>query len=290
MTACAIGKFDALHRGHFALVERAAQLGQPCVVTFSGMAAVLGWDQRAPLVAPADRERVLQMWSQRLGKTIQVEEIPFADVRNMEPATFVDYLRDHLHASAVIVGEDFRFGRNRSGDVQQLQQLLAHHNAQADIVAPVCYNDVIISSSRIRDLIAQGNVAEAHTLLDRPYRLLGSVIHGEGRGKKIGFPTANIGNIHNEIPGIGVYAAWASIDKETIPAAVNIGHLPTISGDRPLTVEAHLLNWSGNCYDSPIAIDFIDRVRGEHRFATLDALVAQIEADCSTVRHLLGVP
>jgi riboflavin kinase/FMN adenylyltransferase len=125
-------------------------------------------------------------------------------------------------------------------------------------------------------------------LLDRPHRLFGTVVHGEGRGKKLGIPTANIAQLQNQVPALGVYAAWGILGTKRLKAAVNIGHLPTISGDRPLTVEAHLLDWQGDCYGQPLALDFIARIRGEHRFATLDALVAQIQADIEAVRGLLN--
>jgi len=288
MTACAIGKFDALHRGHFALVERAATLGQPIVVTFSDMATVLGWEQRLPLVAPIDRVRILDAWSQQLNTTVRLAEIPFATVRHLSPTDFVAYLRQHLGATTVIVGEDFRFGHNRRGDVAALQQQMTAHGGTTAIVAPVCHDNETISSSRVRAALASGDMHTVGLLLGRPHRVIGTVVRGEGRGKKIGFPTANLGICLNQPPAIGVYAAWAMLDDKRIPAAINIGHLPTISGDRPLTIEAHLIDWHGDCYGQVLELDIIQRVREEHRFATWDALVEQIQADVSVVRSLLS--
>ncbi len=288
MTACAIGKFDALHRGHFALVERAATLGQPVVVTFSDMANVLGWEQRLPLVAPIDRVRILHEWSQQLKTTVRLAEIPFATVRHLSPTDFVAHLRQHLDATSVIVGEDFRFGHNRSGDVTALRQQMTAHGGNAAIVAPVCHDHETISSSRVRAALLSGDMDTVSALLGRPHRVIGTVVHGEGRGKKIGFPTANLGTCLNQVPAIGVYAAWAILGNKRFPAAVNIGHLPTISGERPLTIEAHFIDWKGDCYGQALGIDLIQRVRGEHRFATLDALVQQIQSDVTLIRNLLA--
>jgi len=287
MTAYAIGKFDALHRGHFALVEQAHKLGSPCLLGFSGMAEELAWPQRQPLVAPADRNRVLTSWSLGFDDKVREVALPFAAIRNMSPGDFIDHLRTNHGATALVVGEDFRFGRDRGGDAAALRTLAASHGMQSAVVEPVLLADEPVSSSRVRDALAAGDVALAGILLRRPHRLLGSVVRGDGRGRKIGIPTANLGRCANQEPASGVYAAWATLDGQRLPAAVNIGHVPTVGGDRPLTVEAHLIGWRGDCYGRELGLDLIVRLRGEHRFATLDALVAQIQADIATVSGLL---
>jgi riboflavin kinase/FMN adenylyltransferase len=252
------------------------------------MASVLGWEQRFPLVAPSDRPRILHEWSQQLQTTVSLTEIPFATVRHLSPHDFVRYLRQQVNATAVIVGEDFRFGQHRSGDVTILQQLMSAHGGIAAIVAPVCHGPDVISSSRVRNALNIGDFTTVNQLLGRPYRACGTVIRGEGRGKKLGFPTANLGACENQLPAIGVYAAWAILGNKRIPAAVNIGHLPTINDDRPLTIEAHLIDWRGDCYGQSLGIDLMQRLRGEHRFATLDALIAQIAADVAAARGVLA--
>lgn len=288
MTAYAIGKFDALHRGHFALAERAVTFGQPCLLGFSDMAAVLGWPTRRPLVAPSDRARVLSGWSQTLGATLREIELPFAGIRGMNPGEFITHLRTAHGATAVVVGEDFRFGRDRGGDAAALRALAEAQGMRVAIVAPVMQGDEPVSSSRVRALLASGDVAGAHALLGRPHRLIGTVVRGDGRGRKLGIPTANLGGCANQEPAVGVYAAWAHLDGQRIPAALNIGHVPTAGGGRPLTVEAHLIGWSGDCYGRDLGLDLIAHIRGEHRFATLDALVAQIRADIALVPALLA--
>lgn len=288
MTAFAIGKFDALHRGHFALVEAAATLGTPRLLTFSGMAQELGWPVRTPLVAPDDRARILDEWSQALATTVSEVSLPFSQVRGMSPDEFVAHVQTACGATALVVGEDFRFGRDRGGDATALRTLAELHGLRAEIVPPVRHAGEVVSSSRVRVALAAGDVALASALLGRPHRLLGQVVRGDGRGRTIGIPTANLGVAANQVPGTGVYAAWAVLDEQRVMAALNIGHVPTAGAGRPQTVEAHLLGWSGDCYGRTLALDLIARIRGEHRFATLDALVAQIRTDIALVPTLLG--
>lgn len=287
MTAYAIGKFDALHRGHYALVAQAAACATPCLLGFSGMAEELGWPTRKPLVAPADRARVLTAWSQSLHTTVGELELPFASVRSMSPDEFVNHLRTTQRASALVVGEDFRFGRDRGGDATALRTLSQAAGMRVEIVPAILHLNKVVSSSGVRTALAAGDVALAGALLGRPHRLVGTVVRGDGRGRKLGIPTANLGGCANQEPASGVYAAWATLNGKRLPAALNIGHVPTIGGDRPLTVEAHLIGWSGDCYGRDVALDLIAHVRSEHRFATLDALVAQIRADIAVVPALL---
>jgi riboflavin kinase/FMN adenylyltransferase len=287
MTAYAIGKFDALHRGHFALIEQATACDAPCLLGFSGMAEELGWPTRKPLVAVGDRARVLDLWSHTVGATIREIELPFAGIRGMSPGAFVSHLRDVHHATALVVGDDFRFGRDRGGDATALSSLAAANQMRVIVIPAVQHLGEAVSSSRVRAALAVGDVALAAALLGRPHRLLGTVVRGDGRGRKLGIPTANLGACANLEPASGVYAAWAYLEGQRLPAALNIGHVPTVGGDRPLTVEAHLIDWRGDCYGRELGLDLIARLRGEHRFATLDALVAQIRADITAVPMLL---
>lgn len=287
MSAFAIGKFDALHRGHFALVERAATFGAPHLLGFSGMAEELGWATRRPLVAVDDRARVLAEWSQRISTPVAEIELPFASVRGMRPSEFIAHMKQVCGAEALVVGEDFRFGRDRGGDAAALRDLAAAAGMRAAILPPVLHDGDPVSSSRVRAALASGDVALAAALLGRPHRLVGTVVRGDGRGRKLGIPTANLGGCANQEPAVGVYATWAHLDGQRIPAALNVGHVPTVGGERPLTLEAHLIGWSGECYGRVLGLDLIARLRGEHRFATLDALVSQIRSDIAAVPALL---
>lgn len=293
--ALAIGKFDALHLGHRALVQRAAAIGAPGLLQFSGMAEVLGWPPRLPLVAGSERARVLASWSRMLHAEVGALEVPFATVRPMLPAQFIDFLADRLGARAVVVGEDFRFGRDRSGDLAQLAALAGTRSLALAVVGVVVAGGAAISSSRIRAALAAGEVGDTAACLGRPYRLVGSVVRGDGRGRRLGFPTANLGGRENQEPGPGVYAAWAELAVAggtlRLRAAVNIGRLPTVGAERPLTVEAHFLDPAPDCYDCRLALDFAVRLREERRFGSLEELRAQIARDVTaTAAALSGGP
>jgi riboflavin kinase / FMN adenylyltransferase len=287
MIACALGKFDALHIGHRALIDKAAELGDPYVVTFSGMAAELGWEERLPLIAPADRAVIFSQWEKRLGKPLRERVIPFAQVRAMDAATFVGFLWKEINAQAIVVGENFRFAKNRQGDTTQLTQLMRERGGNAIIVPAICAQDIAVSSSRVRTALACGELNNVRLLLGRDYTLHGTVTRGDGRGKTIGFPTANIAQLTNQPPGFGVYAAWATFSTpsgtQRFPAAVNIGQLPTISAQRSASIEAHILSWHGDLYGQAIALTFIERLRGEIKFPSLTALTEQITRDCAQV-------
>ncbi|HYE08007.1 MAG TPA: riboflavin kinase [Planctomycetota bacterium] len=277
--AIAIGKFDALHLGHRALAERAAALGAPTLLGFAGMAGVLGWPARQPLVAASDRARVLGAWSARLGQPITAIELPFAEVRPLTPREFVVLARDRCAAAALVVGDDFRFGRDRSGDAAALCALGSELGLAVAVVPAVVLGGTAISSSRVRAAVERGDCAEAAACLGRPYRLVGAVVRGDGRGRSIGVPTANLGALENQAPAGGVYAARAWLGGRSWPAAVNAGHVPTLAGARPFTVEAHLVGFAGDCYGARLELDLVARLRDERRFAGVDELVAQIRRD-----------
>lgn len=279
-----LGKFDALHRGHQALAERAAAFGRPALLRFSGMAELLGWTPRLPLVAPGDRERIIAGWP---GQPVEIEQA-FAAVRQLDATGFVSLMRQRFPLAGLVVGDDFRGGRDRAADAAAFVAAGASAGLRVEIVRAVADGRGPVSSTRVREALAAGDVALATDLLGRPHRLLGSVVHGDGRGGSIGIHTANLGERANQEPGTGVYAAWAWLDGARIPAAVNIGHVPTAGGQRPLTVEAHLIGWSGDCYGRPLALEFTARLREERRFPDFTALVAQIRADIEAARRSLS--
>lgn len=276
-----LGKFDALHRGHRALAERAGALGEAALLSFTGMAEALGWPVRDPLVSPRDRARILSTWP---GDPREVR-LPFEDIRELDLAGFCAVVKDRLAPQALVVGEDFRGGRDRSGSAAELVSAAADQGIVVAVVPAVTCAGVAVSSSRVRAELGAGEVALAADLLGRPHRLIATVVRGDGRGRSLGFPTANCAARENLSPGSGVYAGRARLAAAHAgpdrwwPAAVNIGHLPTVGGDRPLTVEAHLIGFTGDCYGARIEIEFLRRLRGEQRFASLEALKAQIAVD-----------
>ncbi len=281
MSVVAIGKFDALHRGHRLLVETARRLGPPVMLRFEGMAEALGWAPRLPLLAPADRLEVLADWS------VQEVTLPFAQIRSLEPRQFIAVLRERVDPTALVIGEDFRGGPQRAyaaGDFAAAAKV----QGLATVIMPLLEDHGVVSSSRIRGLLADGCVDLAAGLLGRPHRTAGTVIAGDGRGRSIGVPTANLTSWESVIPGPGVYAAWAWLAGRRIPAVLNIGRQPTIGADRPANVETHLIDWSGDAYGQRLALDLVIRLRAERKFPGLDALVAQIRQDIADARCALA--
>jgi riboflavin kinase/FMN adenylyltransferase len=275
-TTVAIGKFDALHRGHQAL---AAAGEDPVLLSFTGMAEALGWAERLPLVAPGDRPRILDAWSAALGHRVREAHLPFARIRGRDAREFLALLQADHGTRVVIIGDDFRGGRDRRADAATFAAEGAALGLAIRIVASVADASGPISSSRARTLLAEGRVVDAANVLGRRHRLIGRVARGDGRGRTIGIPTANLVEPANAVPGPGVYAGQAIVDHAPIPAVINIGRLPTIGSDRPQTVEAHLIGFTGDLYDQPLAIEFDRRLRDEQRFASLEALVEQIRRD-----------
>lgn len=284
MRAVAVGKFDALHVGHRALAERAAGLGAPRLLRLTGLAESFGWAQRIPLVAEDDRARVLAAWA---GSPDEVG-VDIHTLRELDAAAFLDWLqRDHV-ACALVVGADFRCGRGRAAGVADLAPLCAARGLTLAVVEPVQVAGAPASSSRVRAALAAGDVVAAAACLGRPHRLLGTVARGDGRGRTLGFPTANLGAPRSQPPAAGVYAARALLDGTVWPAAVNVGVLPTVGGERPLTVEAHLVGFAGEIYGRPLALDLIAHLRPERRFASLEVLRQQIAADVASVPELIA--
>ena len=290
-SAISIGVFDGVHRGHRSVIERLLRRADrdglvPTVLTFH--------PHPLAVVAPARAPRLLTTVEQRIellgGLGVQVVGIlPFYRIRNMEPETFAQgVLAERLDARLVAVGTDFRFGHDRAGDLDTLRHVGERCGYQVAAVELLNEDDQPISSTRIRRLIAEGKVGEAADILGRPHEVRGRVVKGDGRGRTIGIPTANL-ETPDEIalPGDGVYAAWAVAGGSIHPAVVNVGTRPTFDGQARIT-EAHLLDFDGDLYGHPLALRFVSRLRGERRFESVDDLVTQIRADVETAREVLS--
>jgi len=279
-----LGKFDAMHLGHRALVDAAASVGAARLTVFRGIARELGWAQRLPLCDDAERGRVLATWN----SDAAFVELDFARLRRLEPAAFVDHLRDEAGAGGVVCGANFRFGFQRRGDAAALSLLAEERGLFAAVVPTVHLAGGPVASSRIREDLAAGAVESVAELLGRPYRLVGEVVAGAGRGSGIGFPTANCARLRNQPPGRGVYAARATLDRgEVLAAAVNVGTRPTVDGGEEV-VEAHLLDWEGDARGRELRLDFVARLRDERRFPDVDALARQLAEDVAACRGRLA--
>jgi len=199
-------------------------------------------------------------------------------------------LQGCLGAASVIVGRSFRFGRHREGDATRLAELGGGLGFSVTTVAPVLHDGAPISSTRIREAVARGEIAAANALLGRRHFVDGRVRHGEGRGRTIGFPTANLQLVNETPPGGGVYACWVRLEGDTggpHPAVVNVGRRPTF-GAGELLVEVHILDWSGDLYGRLLRAEFQQKLRDERTFPGVEALKAQISTDADTARRLLA--
>ena len=289
--AVAVGNFDGVHRGHQALVAAAvrtaaATSGTPVVLTFDPHPARV----LAPGTAPSAL-MTLEQKAEALGR-LGIEALavlPFTPaVAAAGPAEFAEaVLARALGASAVVVGSNFRFGHGRAGDAGTLRGL----GFAVVEVAPVMHGGARVSSSRIREALAAGDVGEAAALLGRRHFVYGPVVAGDGRGRTLGIPTANVASRNETLPAVGVYAAWAWPEGRSpgIAAVVNVGRRPTFGGGA-VSVEAHLLDFAGDLYGATLAVAFAARIRGERKFEGADALVARIREDVALARARLPAP
>jgi riboflavin kinase/FMN adenylyltransferase len=209
------------------------------------------------------------------------------ELSNWDPETFVrTVLVDWLRVAEVWVGANFLFGHERSGNFSMLRVLGARYGFKAEKIDPVRYKDFVVSSTRIRRLVSEGRVDEASALLGHQYFLDGTVMHGDERGRTIGFPTANLCTENELLPPHGVYATTARIAGIVHAAVTNIGTRPTVDASGRPVVETHIFNLDRDLYGQSIRIGFVQRLRDERRFESLDLLREQIEADCQRARVL----
>ncbi len=288
--AVAIGNFDGVHRGHARLIAETIAIAaagglEPCVLTFAPHPArVLAPDRAPPLLLPEARRYELLL---ALGVARVVVQPFDAALAAMSPRAFGEQLlRDALDARAVCVGYDFSFGARRAGTTATLGELGRQLGFAATVVPAVRVRGIVCASSAIRTLVSTGEIADAAALLGRPPELEGLVVHGAGRGRTIGVPTANLALATEVRPALGVYAASAELaDGTRHRAAVNIGVSPTFTAaGAPVTVEAHLLDFDRAIYGERLRLHLHRRLRSERRFEDKAALVAQIRADLAEAR------
>ena len=285
-----IGVFDGVHNGHQRLLNRAKEIadGRNIVaLTFDPHPMQVLAPDRAPtlLTTLADRVELL-----KIHNADQVAVLKFNEkFAAMAPEDFVkDVLVSQLSASTIIVGKNFTYGHKAAGNVESLMKDGLKFNFTVDVQDLQSGEGEVISSSRIRHLVTTGKVEEARALLSRPHRLDGVVVHGEKRGREIGYPTANLGNLDGQtIPADGVYAGWLTVGINYWPAAISIGTNPTFAGERARQVEAYALDQEGlDLYDKNASIEFGWRLRDTLKFDGLEPLLVQMKLDCDQARSL----
>jgi riboflavin kinase/FMN adenylyltransferase len=285
-----IGVFDGVHKGHQALLTKATSIAdgrQIIALTFDPHPTAIFAPDRAPtmLTTLADRVELLKIHG-----ADRVAVLKFtSDFAAMSPDDFVkNILIDQLQASTVIVGKNFTYGHKAAGNVDSLTKSGLHHSFTVLAEELNIGEGEVISSSRIRDLVTKGKVEEARLLLGRPHRLDGIVIHGEKRGREIGYPTANLGNIEGQtIPADGIYAGWLTVGINYWPAAISIGTNPTFAGECGRSVEAYALDQEGlELYDKNASIECGWYLRPTLKFDGLEPLLAQMRLDCIQAKKL----
>ncbi len=288
--AVVIGIFDGVHRGHQLLLERARSHNSNVVaLTFFPHPTALLAPDKEPSYLLTLADRVLQL---RLHGADSVAIAPFTDdFSKLSAEEFIDQiLINELHAAQVIVGENFRFGSKAQGSVQTL---LDRAEFLTDVVSLEVDEEVVISSTRIRELIKEGRVVFANELLTRPHQVVGEVIHGEKRGREIGYPTANIGyDAKATIPRDGIYAGWLSVDTRRWQAAISVGRNPHFPGDRSVQVEAFAIDVDDpnlDLYGQMARVEFGFRLRDTLAFGSLDELLVQMKIDVDQARKLTEI-
>lgn len=288
--AVVIGNFDGVHLGHQDLLLRLRDKakGRPlAVLTFEPHPVEFFKPKGEPfrLTSSAQRERYLI----EAGADAVITEKFHRELANMSPRDFfVQNLVVHLKASAVMVGEDFRFGRGRSGDLSLMEELAQEMDIDVHGMSLTKSGSEVISSSRIRIAVQEGDVGRAASMLGRPFCVDGVVVHGDARGRKLGFPTANIEVGKRLLPAHGIYAATLQTADRVYEAAAYIGYRPTF-GDGPLRVEAFVLDAPDelDLYEQPVELAFYARAREDRAFSSADNLAQQMEQDVETVRAIL---
>jgi riboflavin kinase/FMN adenylyltransferase len=287
----ALGNFDGLHRGHAKIIDRVRRRagergGTPAAMTFDPHPSRVVRPDKAPPLLMTTEQRL-----EALGRAGMqgVAVVRFTREMSMwDPETFVrNVLVDWLRVVEVWVGANFLFGHDRAGTFSVLRSLGSRYGFRAEKIDPVRYKDFVVSSTRVRRLIAEGRVDEAGALLGHHYFIDGIVVRGDARGREIGFPTANLNTTNELLPPPGVYATMAGLNGIEHPSVTNIGTRPTFGGGE-VRVESHLLDGARDLYDARLRLSFVQRLRDERPFPDVDALRAQIEADARAARRLFG--
>jgi riboflavin kinase/FMN adenylyltransferase len=286
-----IGVFDGVHRGHQQIINKLvagahARDAHAVVLTFDPHpASVLGGREIKCLTLPDERADLLG----QLGADVVITEHFTRELSMVTAYEFMSRLKRQLGLQHLLTGYDFALGKGREGNSARLAEIGSELEYSVEVVPALSDESGVISSTEIRKLIEVGNVREATDLLGRFYSLHGPVIHGDGRGRTIDVPTANIAYLREKmIPAKGIYACWAHLRKQKYPAAINIGTNPTFTPDKETpNVEAHLLDFHQEIYGEDVRLEFVARLRDELRFHSVDELLEQIWQDIELTRKML---
>jgi riboflavin kinase/FMN adenylyltransferase len=288
----ALGNFDGLHRGHMKIIDRVRRRagergGTPAAMTFEPHPSrVLRPDKAPPLLMTSAQklEALGRAGMQGVGVVRFTHELSSWDPERFVRTVLVEW----LHVAEVWVGANFLFGHDRAGTFSVLRSLGARYGFRAEKIDPVRYKDFVVSSTRVRRLLAEGRVDEAAALLGHHYFIDGNVARGAGRGREIGFPTANLCTDNELVPPSGVYATLVTVNGVVHPSVTNIGLRPTFGDVDRQVIETHLFDVDRDLYGLDLRLSFVQRLRDERAFPDVDALRFQIDADCRFAKRLFG--
>ena len=286
-SAVALGAFDGIHLGHRAILGTAVALARQGKIralacTFDRHPMEVLQPDRAPMPITTLEERLELIAGAGIDTTVVIPFTPA--VASVEAKAFVqDVLIGTLEAREIVVGFNHRFGRGARGDAQLLESLAAPLGFRAHIVPALLVDGVAVSSSEIRAALQRGDLPNAERLLGRPYSIRGQVVRGAGRGRTLGFPTANVKTARPLGLPVGVYVCRLLAGARQHQAVVNVGYRPTF-GETDLSVEAHVLDFAGDLYDQRVTLTFLRRLREERKFPSVDALKEQIALDVAAAR------
>jgi riboflavin kinase/FMN adenylyltransferase len=286
----ALGNFDGVHRGHRKILDRVRRVAgehgaTPVVMTFDPHPSRVVRPDKAPPLVMTTAQKLEALAAAGLQGAAIVRFTPA--LSRWDPETFVrTVLVEWLHVAEVWVGANFLFGHDRSGNFSMLRTLGARYGFKSEKIDPVRYKDFVVSSTRIRRLISEGRVDEAAALLGHEFCIDGTVVTGDRRGRQIGFPTANLCTDNELLPPNGVYATTTKVGDIVHPSITNIGVRPTVGSDGRTTIETHIFNFNRELYGAAIRVGFVQRLRDERAFESLERLKTQIAADCGRARAL----
>jgi riboflavin kinase / FMN adenylyltransferase len=286
-----IGVFDGVHRGHREIIQKLvreahANDAPAAVLTFHPHpASVLTGKEIKCLTTPDERADLLAS----LGVDVIITQRFTRDLSTATAHEYMSALKQNLGLSRLLIGYDFALGRGREGNAARLTEIGSELGYTVEVMPAVSDESGVISSTEIRKLVSTGNVAEAANLLGRRYQIGGEIIHGAGRGKKINFPTANIDYPEQKvIPANGIYACWATLGNEKFMAATNVGFNPTFTPERQVaSVEAYLLDFDRDIYGEQLKLEFVERLRDELKFESVEGLIQKMRGDVTQTREIL---
>jgi riboflavin kinase/FMN adenylyltransferase len=288
----ALGNFDGLHRGHLKIIERvrrgaAEHGGTPMAMTFDPHPSRVVRPDKAPTLLMTKEQRLEALEHAGI-KAVAVVRFT-TELSQWDPEMFVrTVLVEWLRVSEVWVGANFLFGHDRGGNFSTLRTLGQRYGFRADKIDAVRYKEFVVSSTRVRRLVAEGRMDEAGALLGHQYYIDGVVVEGKRRGRELGFPTANLKTDNELLPPNGVYATTTTIDGIVHPSISNIGLRPTFGDTTKTMIEAYVMGFDGDLYGRPVRLGFVQRLRDERKFEDVDALRAQMEADRRRAERLFA--